>query len=200
MNVTFKLKGNVVRFTRAITKATAETAEWFILAEEENRYVNTKQSITVDGNRVTVNGDRHALWADQFRHVMNDLKMAVDDGQAEVTSYGTRDRRLAWHETLESYHETRSTLHEWLAYTTDTTGRIRSLRRKGDAFRIPARFPEMRGAFVKLLQGESFTKLSARYERADLNGANALKSHLLTNVTRIKGVLTPLGISEIKTA
>ena len=75
------------------------------------QHVNTDQCITINRNTIVVEGQRCALWNDEFAPLMKLLM----DSNFKPAYYETSDARLEWFETLEDYYFKRASPNEAVA-------------------------------------------------------------------------------------
>lgn len=136
-------------------------------------FINMDQNIVIRGDVVEISGQRCALWADCYKSVMLLLLEFCHDGDAKVVSYETSDKRLKWHEMLSDYMDQRSTLTEWVNYS--TTGS----RATYPVMAIPAHFKGVQEAFWYIMRTNNQRGLAAM-----LNGPEAKLVNVLAAQAR----------------
>lgn len=100
----------------AVALVCARVAQEFITqwcdddGREVYQHVNYDQGISVDGTTVTIAGQRNALWAEH-----GEAMRALQVAGVQPLIYETSDWRLAWDETLWTYHQ--QSLALWGKYT-----------------------------------------------------------------------------------
>ena len=100
----------------AVSLVCARVAQEFITdwCDDEGRglypHVNYDQGMSVDGTTVTIAGQRNALWAEH-----GEAMRALQEAKLLPLIYETSDWRLAWDETLWTYHQ--KSLALWGKYT-----------------------------------------------------------------------------------
>lgn len=134
--------------------------------ECEGPCYNPNQSVRIEGNKVVIEGERHALWSDAWSPVMKGLKEAG----CIPSQYNTSDARLEWFEVLENFMEARASIEEILEseYSNKARALAHWLERSGFTFAVTKEW---------LAAPFDYRKMGAAYEKAEVKALEMWHSH-----------------------
>ena len=142
-----------------------EAAQKDCLERGNTWYRNMDQKVSIEGDTLTVEGQRCALWTDEYSEIMKSLKVK---GFRPV-QYETSDKRLEWHETMMDFIATRASEKDFLKYCEE---RFRKGGYSGLGF-LPSRFKHLLDA-ANCIKKRGIVIAGASYNASELVNAKRL--------------------------